>query len=63
MAFAIEKEERFAAYNAQMCLRHARQVRKEIHDKFVSPSYPRSFRYFRKQSSLHVPYHSLTRHH
>jgi hypothetical protein len=37
MSFAIEKEERFAAYNAQMCLRHARQVRKEIHDKFVSP--------------------------
>ena len=33
MSFAIEKEERFAAYNAQMCLAHARNVRQELQDK------------------------------
>lgn len=36
MAFAIEKEERFAAYNAQMCLVHARKVREQLRDDFVS---------------------------
>ena len=29
MAFAIEKEERFAAFNAQMCIIGARRVREE----------------------------------
>ena len=35
MAFAIEKEERFAAYNAQMCLVSSRKVRQELEDKYV----------------------------
>jgi len=38
MAFAIEKEERFAAYNAQMCLVHSRRVREQLGDDFVSDS-------------------------
>ena len=41
MAFAIEKEERFAAYNAQMCLVHARRVREQLRDDIVlSPPPP-----------------------
>ena len=30
MSFAIEKEERFAAYNAQMCLASGRKVRQDL---------------------------------
>ena len=33
MAFAINPEERFAAYNAQMCLALGRQVRDDLHEK------------------------------
>ena len=43
MAFAIEMEERFAAYNAQMCLVHARRVREQLRDDFVlSPPPPQT---------------------
>ena len=44
MAFAIEKEERFAVYNAQMCLVHARRVREQLRDDFVLSPLPHKHR-------------------